>query len=430
MAGFLRCVGGLVALVWIASFAGVARAQPLAVYFPTGVPGYDTMPGVTVLSRVRPDYEPPGIRWDGMVFHPEMQETAGYDSNVLGGTHPTGSWELGSHPSLSVGSDWASGDAAGAVLGLDDTRYFDVPRQSRTDGTVAAGGTLAIGQDRLTLAAAHLWLHEDRTALDALPSDTPIPYSVDDARLSYTWVMDGLALTPNAEFQHYSYDNTTILGRGSSQAYRDRDVLLGGLTARYELMPRLNGLAVVRFAGTNYTSPQIGQPSRNSTGMTVLVGLSDDGDAVWRYRLLLGWQQRQFSASTYREHDAPVAEGQLIYMPDGMDTLTATLTRSIEDAAQEGVAGYTYTGAKIAFDRECERDLLLQIIGGWQQADFLEGGGRQTAWLLGLGVTWLVNRQTRVSATYSFNDQQGGGPPGTVGPFNRSIGLLSMRYGW
>jgi len=35
----------------------------------------------------------------------------------------------------------------------------------------------------------------------------------------------------------------------------------------------------------------------------------------------------------------------------------------------------------------------------------------------------------RVSATYSYDDQQGGGT-GTAGPFGRSLGLLTMRYGW
>jgi hypothetical protein len=315
------------------------------------------------------------------------------------------------------------------VLGLDDTRYLDAPRQSRTDGTVAFGGTLAMGRDELTLAAAHLALHEDRTTLDALPSDTPIPFTLDDARAGYTLVLDRLALTPNLELSRYRYGNTTILGASANQSYRNRDVVQGGVTARYEVMPLLNVLVVVRALGTDYVSPQPGQPGRDSHGTVLLVGLSDDSDAVWRYRLLLGWEQRRFAASAYQAHDAPVAEGQVIWTPTGMVTLTATLTRRIEDAAQEGEVGYTYTAAKLTLDEELKRNVLLRATGGWQRADFLQGGGRQTAWLLGVGVTWLVNRQARVSATYAFADQQGGGL-GTSGAFDRSVGLLTVRYEW
>lgn len=424
----LRCVGGGIGLLGLACLTGAARAQLMDAYFPAGVPGFAAMPGVTVLSRARPDYVPPGIRVGGFVLHPSLQEDFGYDSNVLGGPGAAGSWQVGTHPELGVASDW-SGSAIGGVLGLDDTRYLDAPRQSRTDGTVAFGGTLAVGRDELTLAAAHLALHEDRTTLDAVPSDTPIPFTLDDARAGYTLVLGRLAATPNLELSRYRYGNTTILGASSSQSYRDRDVLQGGVTLRYEVMPLLNALVVLRALGTDYVSPQPGQPSRDSHGSLLLVGLSDDSDAVWRYRLLLGWEQRRFAAAVYRAHDAPVAEAQVIWTPTGMVTLTATLTRRIEDAAQEGVAGYTYTAAKLTLDEELKRNILLQATGGWQIADFLQGGGRQTAWLLGVGVTWLVNRQARVSATYSFADQQGGGP-GTSGAFDRSVGLLTVRYGW
>jgi hypothetical protein len=190
-----------------------------------------------------------------------------------------------------------------------------------------------------------------------------------------------------------------------------------------------NALVVVRGTDTNYLEPQIGQPTRNSTGFLLLAGLSDDRDAVWRYRLLLGWEDRQFAAKAYPAHDAPVAEAELIWAPSGMTTVTGTLTRSIEDAAQEGVSGYTYTAGKLTIDHEYARDILLQASSGLQQADFLQGGGRQTAWLFGLGVTWLVNRNARVSATYNYNDQTGGGV-GTSSPFSRSLGLLTLQYGW
>jgi hypothetical protein len=100
----------------------------------------------------------------------------------------------------------------------------------------------------------------------------------------------------------------------------------------------------------------------------VLVGLSDDRDALWRYRLLVGWEERQFAARVYHRHDAPVAEAELIWSPSGMTTVTGTLTRSIEDAAREGVAGYTYTAAALTLDDEYDRDILVQATGGLQQA--------------------------------------------------------------
>ena len=408
--------------------SGAARAQTLSGYFPAGVPGYDTMPGVTVLTRKRPDYQPPGIRVDSFLISPSIDESLGYNSNVLGSASSPSSWTLGTAPSVAARSDWSRDSVAG-VLGLDNTRYLDTPQQTRTDATAAFGGTLAVGRDELTLAAAYLDQHEDRTALDAVPSDTPVAFRLFDARADYTVALVRLSVTPNLDLSNYQYSSTTILGVPASQSYRDRNVLSGGVTARYEIMPLQNALLVLRGTTTNYLTPQAGQPTRNSTGALVLVGLSDDRDAVWRYRLLLGWEDRQFAANAYPAHNAPVAEAELIWAPTGMTTVTGMLTRSIEDASQEGVSGYTYTAGKLTIDHEYARDILLQASGGLQQADFLQGGGRQTAWLFGLGVTWLVNRNTRVSATYNYNDQTGGGL-GTSSPFSRSLGLLTLHYGW
>jgi hypothetical protein len=424
----IRRVGGLAGVLLLVGTVGAAQAQPLSSYFPEGVPGFGAMPGVTVLSRTRPDYAPQGIRVDDFLISPSFEEGVGYDSNVLGGPGSPGSWTLGTHPSVRVASDWSRDSVAG-VLGVDDTRYLDAPQQSRTDANLVMGGTKLIGRDQLTVAVAYLDLHEDRTALDAVPSDTPVGFSLTDARVGYTVALDRLSLTPNLEVSGYRYDNTTILGVPASQSYRNRDIVAGGLTARYELMPLQDLVLVVRGTGTNYLVQQAGQPTRNSTGAMVLVGLSDDSDAVWRYRLLVGWEERNFAASAYSAHAAPVAEAEAIWSPSGLTTVTGRLTRSIEDAAQEGVSGYTYTAAGLTIDHEYRRDILLQATGGMQRADFLQGGGTQTSLLLGLGVTWLVDRKMRVSATYSYGDQQGGGV-GTVGPFGRSLGLLSVRYGW
>ncbi len=331
------------------------RAELLSTYFPDGVPGYGTAPGVTVASRARPEYDAPGVRMDTFLLHPTVEESTGYDSNVLGAASGgQGSWLIGTKPSLLVNSDW-SRDSLGGYLGLDNERYLELPAQSFTNWTASLGGAVAVGRDQLTIGVSHFALHELRTDLDALPSDTPIGYQVEDARAGYTIALDRLSITPGVAFSAYRYDATTIFGVPASQTYRNRDVLQGDVTARYELSPQRDALVVTRVLGVHYLAPQAGQPTRDSTGYQVLVGLSDDSDGMWRYRVLVGWEERAFRASVYQAHQAPTAEAAVIFSPSGMTTVTAKVNRSIEDAAQEGVAGYTYTGARLILDHEYMR---------------------------------------------------------------------------
>jgi len=236
-------------------------------------------------------------------------------------------------------------------------------------------------------------------------------------------------VTPSVAFSNYRYAATTIDGTPTSQAYRDRDVIEGAVTTRYELSPQRDLLFVTRALAVNYTAPQAGQPTRNSDGYQVLMGLSDETGAVWQYRLLLGWEVRAFHAAQYGTRQAPIAEAALSWNPSGMTTVTATLTRSIEDAAQEGIVGYTYSKARVAVDHEYLRNVLLQASASYQHAEYLPSGGHANAATLGAGATWLINRHLRLSATYDFTDQHATASSTlqTTGNYVRSIGLLTLR---
>jgi hypothetical protein len=146
--------------------------------------------------------------------------------------------------------------------------------------------------------------------------------------------------------------------------------------------------------------------------------------------VLFGWEQRDFAAPQFGSHQAPLAEGELIWSPSGLTTVAATLTRSIEDAAQEGVAGYTYTSARLTIDHEYRRDVLLRLSAVVQRADFLQGGGQANGFTLGAGVSWLLNRHMRLTADYDFTDQRSTSNPtlATTGSYTRSVALLALRF--
>jgi len=409
---------------------GSAGAAWLDTLFPPGVPGYGTEPGVTVASRLRPETQPEGVRNGAFILRPAWEQSIGYDSNVLGGPTPLGSWVVGTRPSLLVTSDW-SRNALGAYVAADNRSDLNLPAQSRTNWTASLGGSIDIGRDRLTLAAAHIASHQDRTDLDALPTDSPVPFQVNDVRAAYTWSSGRWTVTPNLEFASWNFSNTSIMGVPASQAYRDRNVLQGGTTVSYELSPQRNLVFVTRAIGQNYLHPSPGQPSLNSTGYQALGGIDYDNDAVWRYRLLLGAEHRNFAAAAYPARSAPIVEGEITWMPSGMTTVTATVTRSMEDAAQEGVSGFIYTNAKLTLDHELRRDLLLQASAVLQRANFLQGGGQQTSASFGVGATWLMNRRVQLSAIYDLTAQRGSGTATLplAGDYTRSLVLLSLRLG-
>ena len=351
-----------------------------------------------------------------------LEETTGYDSTPFGAASK-GSWLFATRSSVLLNSDW-SRHALGAYVAADDARFLEAPTQDRTNYTVSLGGSLDIDRNRLTLSATHLQRHEDRTQIGAVLTDRPVAFQLDDARASYAVNAGRWTMTPGAQISSLQFSSATLNGLPLDQNYRDRTLIQGSLILGYSLAPRRDLMLEARGLGQHYLHAQAGQPERDSTGYQLLAGFADD-DGVWRYRVLAGVEARSFAAAAYQTHVAAIGEAALAWSPSGLTTVTATLTRSMEDAAQEGVAGYTYTAAKLTIDHEYRRNLLLHASARAQRADFLPSGGHQTGYAVGGGITWLMNRSVHLDATYEASSLHGG----YLGNYTRQVTLLTVRVG-
>ncbi len=360
------------AMVPLAAQAQLVDRFLLDQYFQAGVPGTGEDVGVTVLSRARPAYDPPGVPVGDFIIRPELDESVGYNSNVLGQKPADGSFTEDTAGSVRFNSNWDRNSLDGQIT-FDNRIDPSVPSMNRTDWSAAVGGSFEIGRDVLTIAASHYSLHEDPTGIDAqefsVPgvfSSEPIPYTLDDVRASYTTTFSRFSFTPDVDFTRLTFSNLTlisvngtpvpqpvnglVLGIPINQSYQDRDILEGGVTGRYEFSPLRNAVLVVRDYNTEYFSSQANAfgPERSSNAIEVLAGLDYVASAVLRYRALIGYEIRDFQAPQYKSHSAPIVEGNVIWQPSGVTTVTAKVLRSIEDAADEDVQRLRLYQRKIA----------------------------------------------------------------------------------
>jgi hypothetical protein len=416
---------------------GECRAQYLQTYFPTTVPGYDQELGVTVLSRQRPLYEQPGIRAGGFLTKLGLDEGLGYNSNVLGTQSGSGSWVLQTAPSLSANSEW-SRNSLGINLTVDNFQYWNTPLQSHTDATASIGGGYTIGRHDLTLAYSHLSLHQSPGDFGSVPSDSFVHYQVDDVRSDYTFDYGRFSFTPNVDARVYYFNTATIQGVRTSQTYRNRDVLSGGVTTRYALSDLRSLVLVLQGANSHFLQPAAGQPIYDSTSVMALGGLDYQASGVWRYQLLAGWEVREFQSPQFKTHSAPIVEGSAIWTPSGQTTVTGLLSRTIEDTVAEGTAGYVYTNAQLTVDHEYLRNVLLQGRAGVQLAQYLQAGTTQTGFALGASVSWLLNRNMRLTADYDFTSRTGASstalgtpsiPAMSTGSYDRNLMLITLHFG-
>ncbi len=406
----LLCAGGLLA------YSAPAWAQTTtSSYFPTGISGYDQDLGVTVLSRIRSEYDEQGIQLGGFTFHPDLDQSIFDNTNVNGtpGAN-SGSWGSQTTGNVSGQSDW-SRNSLEESLGFNHYQYFALPTDDYTDWNVGLGGGYTIGQNQLLANYSHSSYHELGTTIGTARSATPSLDTTDTADLSYTFDFGRFEVTPSLDLSAYRFGNITAGGVQESQAGLNRNTIAGGVVTRYELTGAAGLLFVVRGESSNFINPQPDTPSNNSTSVLVLGGLDYQAKSVWRYSLLVGVESRTFQASQYGSDTSPVVSADVVYTPTGVMTVTGSLTRLFQDPDTGGTDGFVLTQANLVIDYELLRNVLLQGRAGLQYASYLQGG-TQSSETVGGGVTWLLNQHMHLSLNDDFTNQTS--PGGAIGTMN------------
>ena len=444
----LAVSAGALLLLPLAARAQMPDRYTLDQYFVQGIPGYGDQLGTTVLSRARPEYDPLGIRVGDFIVRPEVDESVGYNSNVIGQVPAKGSLLEQTSGNLAFASDWAR-NSFGGTFNVTNLQVPGVPNQTQTTWSGGLGGTYQIGRDVLTVAATHLNAFIEPYGIDVVTFNrpgvlysAPIPYSVNDVRASYTADFGRINLTPAFDFTNVTFGSAPIFGLNGfvpppavngflagvpeSAGYLDHNTYLGSLTARYEYAPLRDVVFVVRGANIQYVNPNssLFGPSRSGNTIDALAGLDYTASAVWRYRILVGYEVREYA--NYATHSAPVFEGNVIWQPTGLTTVTLKALRTIEDAVDENVAGFIYTSGRLQVDHELRRNILLTGYTSIQHASYLQtNNGNETFFGAGAGVTYLMNRNIHLALTYDWidhNGQNGFGPD-----YLQNVAMLQLR---
>ena len=440
---------GVLLVALAAGAASPARAQLLSRYIPDFAPGLTDTPE-DVQARAQPENRSQGVRVGSFVVRPNLSESLGYDSNVDGIGGGRASSTVDTQASVGVESDW-SRNSVSAQLSVDDQRYPDRTVQDFTNWSAGLSGTHDFGPDQFAGSYSHLAVVQTPRDLGAVTS-VPIPFQVDELKLAYAIATRGrLSLVPDLDVASYRFSNSAglgadglaggTLGASLAQVLQSRVVTQGQLTTRYELSPQRYAVAVLRGTEINYTDRLPGAGNRDSTGGAVLVGLDYSATGLFRFRALVGYQQRDYVNAQYANISSPIVEASVTWTPQLLTTVTGTVRREIDDSTDVNFAAYTVTSVQLGVAHELRRNIILTGFAQYQRAEFdsstgtaaatatgLLGAGNtgtQDIYTAGLGATWRLNRTTRLGLSYQFADRRAGAPLS----YTENVALLTLGFG-
>ncbi|MFO1036087.1 MAG: outer membrane beta-barrel protein [Geminicoccaceae bacterium] len=388
-------------------------------------------PNIPVQNRARPDYDALGIRARSFLFYPSLTLGMQYNDNVNADKNNTDSAFIGVvAPNMNIESDW-SRHSLNFDIGSESGFYSDYDSNNYTDFHFDSNGTLEITRDNILSGLFNIKrLHDDRSSPDVNNTDQ----AENRKSLPRYWLIN-----PELRYQHNFNRLFTVIGAGyrrydfdgpSSENVNERDRNEYGPLARvgYTISPRINVFGQGTYTWREYDTKQ--QPQdvyKNSHGYQVTLGSQVDITGLIFGEIGVSYNNRQFDNNDFRDVSGWGGNGKLTWNVTPLTTIIGELRSNILETT------VTYDGDTADSDfqnsfsldvtHELLRNLLLNANGAYIRDDFQGTSRTDNVFEVGGGVTYLINRNFSVDATYTYEDRQS---DDSEAEYSRNIFMISL----
>lgn len=369
--------------------------------------GYEEVPrDVTVRERQRPEVDALGVHLGGFYAYPSVRTSEIYNDNIFARPdHTDGDFITEVAPELSLQSNWNNHELnfdAGAAAGY----YADHTGEDYVDYHFGTDGRLDVTRDdQLTGAFMYRREHEDRSSPDDRQGKFPTEYDLFRTEIGDQNRFGRFTVKIDGRLDRYNYfDVEAENGATINNDDRDRLSSLGSVTVSYEIVPDYEAYVRASYNRQDYDTDRDNEGfNRNSQGFETVAGLAIDLGGVTRADIFAGYQSQFYEDSAFDTVQGPSFGAALTWNVTGITTVTATLTRTLQETTTPGAAGYFATDAILNIDHELLRNLILNVYGGYSNRDYEGISRNDDLWLAGAGAEYLMNRYMSLEAKYRFD---------------------------
>lgn len=417
----------------------VALVPSLTAHAQTAAPdsprwGADRGRNESVMERVRPDFQAPGIDLGAVTVRPSVSLDIGTDSNIFyEPTNETDDIVYVTRPRVEAQTTWSRHQIA-VSAGMDDFRYQDSDSEHHTDLYVDAEGRLDIRRGTYLVAGGGQSRRaESRSAPDS-PGAAAKPVRFEDrhAHIAAIHEFGRFRGTLRLEKQGLNYKDAPLVGGGvSDQDIRDYTVTRATGRLEYALSP---DTAVFGQVSGNKREYEIKPPraafNRDSEGSDYLIGINTDLTNLIRGEVAAGYLQQNYDDPSLSSPKGLALEGRMEYFATPLTTLTFSGRRRVEETvAAASASAYLTTAFGGRIDHELRRNIL--VTGGLEtQKREFEGADRDDDLLFAdVGARFLLNRRVELGAAWRFERQDSSGALSAQDyDVNRFVGSAALRF--
>jgi len=380
--------------------------------------------GVGVRDRVKPEYEPLGIRAGAFTIRPEISVNAEYNDNVFASdVAEEADTIFRIVPSVSIDSNW-SRNALGLRAKLVDWRYVDFDGEDRTDWSVDGNGRLDIGsRSSLRASAGYENTFESRQDAAAQLSPEPSEYTSVYGGVGFTHEFNRLQIMGDIMVRNYDFeDYVTILGGAVDQDYRDYDRI--DYTARADYALPKGGVVFIEGGYNTREYDQetafagVGGPlDQNSSGYRALVGTRLNLTNLLSGEVAVGYLNQEYDDDRLSNASGLAVRADLQWFISGITTIGFGGSRDVQESQIffNPVPGGAVGGGAIVssvygrVDHELLRNVVLSGDVAYRDYDYQSFDRKDERIEAGVGVDYLMNRTFKFGVGYRYDDRKSAG---------------------
>lgn len=369
-----------------------------------GAVGDGVRRGDTVLSRRRPEFDPPGVPVGPFTMNGLATAWLGYDTNVFrqsgGGDDAFGR--------LRLDTNLRSNYSRHAVLldGFVDGRAFTSfsSEDAVTYGAHGQGRFDIDGRSSVTADVGYEHQIIDRGAVgEVLPTRSPIRYDITSASLSARRTFGRLTLDAAGLVSRFDYqDARSPAGLPVDQDFRDFSLYELRLDAAYGRGAGLAAFFVSVAGEARRFRLDAGPINRDSDVYEILGGVRGDITPLLRGQLGLGYIYGDFKDPSIDSIGALGINARLDYLITDLTTVRLSGRRQLQNVGSAISAASLTTQVALGVDHELLRNLILSADVGYQHADFVGEDRSSSRYTAGVQARYFVNRRWRLGAELDY----------------------------
>ncbi|MFK5947858.1 MAG: outer membrane beta-barrel protein [Methylococcales bacterium] len=367
----------------------------------------------TVSERRKSELDPLGVHLYGFKLLPKFGWKTEYKDNIFKDENGRiNDFITHIQPGFSLQSDW-NRHAVNLAIDSDIAFYGQNNSEDYQDMNIRLNSRLDVLRgSALDSGFFFSRNHGDRGSPDDSAGLEPTVSTVKGFNLDYKHKFNRFSAKIGMIAQHVDYINKkTSLGTTINEQDRNNWHYVPSLRLGYEIQPQYEAFIEMRYSELIYDEQfDDNGLERSSHGYEGLMGIAFDATGLLTGDIAIGYKTRTIDDNTLSSISGMSGRLNLEWNPTPLMTVRSTVSHSIGETTQVGVAGIDNYAANIGVEHELLRSLLLRLntsyfinqYNGFNKAIYSEDR-KESGYIFGAGARYLMSRYVTIDVSYRFS---------------------------